>query len=201
MISRRLLWAAIAAMVLSAASGSPAFAHSGGEASGISVEPAQVTAGGTVVLAGDGLEPDSERQINLVGPDVIVPFDTVTTDAASGALVGWIQIGTIPAGTADHAYDPAGNRATKTAGGTTTTYTYDDASRLTAAGAATYTYDAAGHRLTGGGSTFTWDQLGRLASATAGGDGRTRSVASTITPSVPSDPTSRSTRSRSGPAK
>jgi len=59
----------------------PAFAHSGGEASGISVEPADFTAGETVVLAGTGLEPNSNRQINLVGPDVVVPFPAVTTDA------------------------------------------------------------------------------------------------------------------------
>ena len=59
----------------------PTLAHTGEEGSGISIEPPQVTAGGTVVLAGQGLEPNTERQINLVGPDVIVPFPNVTTDA------------------------------------------------------------------------------------------------------------------------
>jgi len=85
-MSSRLLGTAAVAFALSVALALslvltlPVFAHSGDEASGISVEPNLVTAGGTVVLAGQGLEPNSERQINLVGPDVIVPFDAVTTD-------------------------------------------------------------------------------------------------------------------------
>lgn len=78
---RRLLGAAAASVTLIFVFTLPAFAHSGGEASGISVEPAQITAGETVVLAGNGLEPNSDRQINLVGPDVVVPFPAVTTDA------------------------------------------------------------------------------------------------------------------------
>lgn len=80
-MSSRLLRAAAASVALAFALALPVFAHSGGEASGISVEPAQVTAGGTVVLAGNGLEPDSDRLINLVGPDEVVPFPKVTTDA------------------------------------------------------------------------------------------------------------------------
>ena len=80
-MSRRLLRAAAASVALVLVLALPAFAHSGGEASGISVEPAEITAGETVVLAGNGLEPNSDRQINLVGPDVVVPFPAVTTDA------------------------------------------------------------------------------------------------------------------------
>ncbi len=80
-MARRLLRAASASVMLVFVLALPAFAHSGGEASGISVEPAQITAGETVVLAGNGLEPNSDRQINLVGPDVVVPFPAVTTDA------------------------------------------------------------------------------------------------------------------------
>jgi hypothetical protein len=81
-MSSRLLRAMAASAMIVLFMSLPVSAHSGGEASGISVEPAQVTAGGTVVLAGNGLEPDSDRQINLVGPDVTVPFPKVTTDAA-----------------------------------------------------------------------------------------------------------------------
>jgi hypothetical protein len=77
----------------------PAVAHSGGEAAGISVEPAQVTAGGTVVLAGSGLEANSDRQINLVGPDDIVPFPTVTTDADGMFAVTLTIPAHLPAGT------------------------------------------------------------------------------------------------------
>jgi len=80
-MGRRAARAAAIAVGLLVLLGPPAFAHEGEEGSGLSVEPNQFAAGDTVVLAGQGLEPDSERQINLVGPDVIVPFPTVTTDA------------------------------------------------------------------------------------------------------------------------
>src|SRR5450759_3597076 len=99
MIRNRLLRAAIASAVLLLAVALPASAHSGDAASGISVEPAQVTAGGTVVLAGNGLEPNSDRQINLVGPDVVVPFPTVTTDAQGMFAVTLTIPAHVPAGT------------------------------------------------------------------------------------------------------
>ncbi len=98
-MSSRLLRAAATSVALAFALALPAFAHSGGEASGISVEPAQVTAGGTVVLAGTGLEPNSDRQINLVGPDVVVPFPTATTDADGMFNVTLTIPDHLPAGT------------------------------------------------------------------------------------------------------
>ena len=98
-MSSRLLRAAAASVALAFALVLPVFGHSGGEASGISVEPAQVTAGGTVVLAGNGLEPNSDRQINLVGPDVVVPFPAVTTDADGMFAVTLTIPDHLPAGT------------------------------------------------------------------------------------------------------
>lgn len=98
-MSSRLLRAAAISVALVFAFAIPAFAHSGGEASGISVEPVQVTAGGTVVLAGNGLEPNSDRQINLVGPDVIVPFPAATTDADGMFNVTLTIPAHLPAGT------------------------------------------------------------------------------------------------------
>jgi hypothetical protein len=98
-MSSRLLRGAAAAAVLLFAVAVPTVAHSGGEGSGISIEPSQVTAGGTVVLAGTGLEPNSERQINLVGPDVIVPFPKVTTDADGMFAVTLTIPAHLPAGT------------------------------------------------------------------------------------------------------
>ena len=80
-MTRRIVRIAASAILLVFAMSGPVRAHSGEEGSAISVEPAQVTAGGTVVLAGKGLEPNSERQINLVGPDVVISFPAVTTDA------------------------------------------------------------------------------------------------------------------------
>ncbi len=79
MIRRRVRVMAVS-VLLAFLFSSPIAAHEGGESSGISCEPAEVTAGGTVVLAGQGLEPNSDREIDLVGPDVIVPFPNVTTD-------------------------------------------------------------------------------------------------------------------------
>ena len=98
-MSSRLLRAAAASVALVFALTLPVLAHSGGAASGISVEPAQVTAGGTVVLAGTGLEPTSDRQINLVGPDDIVPFPTATTDADGMFAVTLTIPVHLPAGT------------------------------------------------------------------------------------------------------
>jgi hypothetical protein len=40
-----------------------------------------LTAGDSVVLAGSGLEPDSDRVLVLVGEDLTVEFGTVRTDA------------------------------------------------------------------------------------------------------------------------
>lgn len=98
-MARRLLQAAVVAVVLAVLYASPASAHEGEEGAGITCEPNQVTAGGTVVLAGTGLEPASERQINLVGTDVIVPFGTVTTDAEGMFSVTLTVPSHLPAGT------------------------------------------------------------------------------------------------------
>ncbi len=98
-MSSRLLRAMAASAVIVLALALPVAAHSGGEASGISVEPAQVTAGGSVVLAGNGLEPNSDRQINLVGPDVTVPYPKVTTDEAGMFNVTLTIPAHLPAGT------------------------------------------------------------------------------------------------------
>lgn len=56
-------------------------AHSGEGEAGIVVEPSSVTAGDTVVLAGSGLEPDSDRVLVLAGDHLTVALGTVTTDA------------------------------------------------------------------------------------------------------------------------
>ncbi|HYU50587.1 MAG TPA: hypothetical protein VEO91_11750 [Candidatus Limnocylindria bacterium] len=98
-MSSRLLRAAAASVALFFALTLPVLGHSGGEASGISVEPAQVTAGATVILAGNGLEPDSDRLINLVGPDVVVPFPTATTDTDGMFNVTLMIPAHLPSGT------------------------------------------------------------------------------------------------------
>ena len=65
---------------------------------GITVEPADVTAGQTVLLAGNGLEPDNQRVLVLRGETIAVNLGTATTDA-DGMLSQEIQIpGHLPSG-------------------------------------------------------------------------------------------------------
>lgn len=66
---------------------------------GITVEPADVTAGQTILLAGNSLEPDDERVLVLQGDTFTVSLGTATTDA-DGMLSQEIQIpGHLPSGT------------------------------------------------------------------------------------------------------
>lgn len=78
---RSLLFAVAFGASLAITGAATVLGHSGeGEAS-IQDEPGSVTAGGTVVLAGTGLEPDTDRVLTLVGPSLIIEFGTVRTDA------------------------------------------------------------------------------------------------------------------------
>ena len=56
-------------------------AHGGTGEAKIEVEPSSLTAGDTVVLAGSGLEPDSDRILVLAGENLTVEFGKVRTDA------------------------------------------------------------------------------------------------------------------------
>lgn len=69
-------------LLLSMSAGLVVMAHSGSGEASIQVEPASVTAGQTVVLAGTGLEVDSDRVLVLAGEGLTVEFGTVKTDAA-----------------------------------------------------------------------------------------------------------------------
>ena len=62
--------------------GGTVLAHEGGAGTeSLAVEPSSVTAGGSVVLAGSGLEPENERVLVLAGQGLVVEFGTVTTEA------------------------------------------------------------------------------------------------------------------------
>ena len=66
---------------------------------GISVEPSDVTAGQTILLAGNSLEPDDERTLVLKNETLAVNLGTATTDA-DGMLNQEIQIPAyLPSGT------------------------------------------------------------------------------------------------------
>jgi RHS repeat-associated protein len=71
-----------------------------------------------------------------------------------------------PDGTRTYAYDPAGNRISRTIGAATTTYTHDRADRLLTAGAASITVGPSGNLTARGSDTFAFDAANRLTSAT-----------------------------------
>ena len=87
-------------LALSLAGASVVLAHEGEEGKEtLAVEPSTLEAGGTVVLAGSGLEPDSDRVLVLAGGNLIVEFGTVKTDA-DGRFEKELTIpGHLPAGT------------------------------------------------------------------------------------------------------
>lgn len=78
---RSLVFTAWLGATLALAGTATALGHSGEGEAAIQVEPASVTAGDSAVLAGTGLEPNSDRVLTLVGPDLVVHVGTVTTDA------------------------------------------------------------------------------------------------------------------------
>jgi RHS repeat-associated protein len=67
-----------------------------------------------------------------------------------------------------YAFDPMGNRLSKTVNGVTESYTYNPANMLLTRGASSYTNDSNGNTLTGGGRTNTWDGQNRLIECTFG---------------------------------
>ncbi|MDA8202670.1 MAG: hypothetical protein M0Z49_07915 [Chloroflexi bacterium] len=91
--------ASVALLGLALVGAGPALAHGGAGGESLQVEPTTVDAGGTVVLAGSGLEPDNERVLVLAGQNLVVEFGTVTTDA-EGMFSKELSIpGHLPAGT------------------------------------------------------------------------------------------------------
>jgi RHS repeat-associated protein len=68
-----------------------------------------------------------------------------------------------------YAYDPVGNRLTRTRNGIPTGYAYDRADRITSAGGVSHTVNAAGNLTARGGDTLGYDQAHRLTTATVGG--------------------------------
>jgi len=58
-----------------------AVAHEGSGDETVQAEPSSLTAGGTLVFTGSGLEPTSDRVLVLAGEGLTVEFGTVTTDA------------------------------------------------------------------------------------------------------------------------
>jgi hypothetical protein len=71
----------LAALCVALAVPLAALAHGGGTEPTVELEPAQVTAGGTVVIVGSNMEPNSDRVIVLAGQQLVVQFGTVKTDA------------------------------------------------------------------------------------------------------------------------
>jgi hypothetical protein len=74
-------FATVLALALALAAATAVMAHDPSGEEEVVVEPADVTAGDSVVVGGSGLEPDDERVLVLAGGDLVVDFGTVTTDA------------------------------------------------------------------------------------------------------------------------
>jgi RHS repeat-associated protein len=74
-----------------------------------------------------------------------------------------------PDGSRSYTYDPAGNRLSRVVSGTSTSYTYDRADRLTSAGSAGVTVDANGNLTAKGSDSFGFDQANQLTRATVSG--------------------------------
>ncbi len=67
-----------------------------------------------------------------------------------------------------YTYDAVGNRQTQVVDGTTTSYVYDIANRLTTVNGVMYTWDDNGNLLNDGVQTYTYDQANRLKQAAQG---------------------------------
>ncbi len=78
---RSVIQATLIALVLALGAAGAAMAHDPSGEEEVVVEPAEVTSGDSVVVAGSGLEPDDERVLVLAGADLVVDFGTVATDA------------------------------------------------------------------------------------------------------------------------
>lgn len=97
---RRSLFAALLfGLLLSTGAAIAVLAHEGSGEEEILVEPATVTAGGTVVLAGSGLEPNDERVIVLVGQHDTIHLTEVETDAEGMFSLELTVPGHLPSGT------------------------------------------------------------------------------------------------------
>lgn len=97
-MDRSALAAAAFALLLALAP-TTAIAHEGGGEEEVAVEPAEVTAGDSVVAAGRGLEPDDERVLVLAGAHLVVDFGTVTTDDEGRFEIELTIPGHLPSGT------------------------------------------------------------------------------------------------------
>lgn len=78
---KTVMTATVIALLLALGAAGAAVAHEGSGEEEVVVEPAELTAGASVVAAGSGLEPNDERVLVLAGADLVVDFGTVTTDA------------------------------------------------------------------------------------------------------------------------
>lgn len=76
------------------------YAHSGGDADGeLVIEPAAVDAGAPATFAGTGLEPESDRFLELAGGHLVVDLGSVRTDALGTFQTQFVIPAHLPAGT------------------------------------------------------------------------------------------------------
>lgn len=96
---KAMSFASIMALAFALFAAAAVMAHEGSGEEEIVIEPADVLAGDSVVVAGSGLEPDDERILVLAGGDLVVDFGTVTTDAEGMFQIELTIPGHLPTGT------------------------------------------------------------------------------------------------------
>ena len=106
-----------------------------------------------------------KAQISWVEVNVPSPADPAASTSYGYDRMNRLTSSSGPDGAPSYAYDPVGNRLSKTLSGTTT-YTYDRADRITAAGATSITVNANGNTTAKGTDSFAYDGGNRLKSAT-----------------------------------
>lgn len=117
--------------------------------------------------AGDPFTYDAADNLTGLPVGTFQAFDTANQLCWTATAAG-TNCSTPPSGATTYQYDQRGNRTSRTqAGGPTTTYTYDLANRLTAAGTNnTFTYNGHGLRtrktVNSTTTNYTWDQAGGI---------------------------------------
>jgi RHS repeat-associated protein len=109
-----------------------------------------------------------KAQISWAEVDLPSPADPAANTAYGYDKLRRLTSSSGPDGAPTYGYDPVGNRTSKVLG-TTTTYTYDRADRMTAAGTMGVSVNDNGNTTAKGVDAFTYDQANRLKSATVAG--------------------------------
>lgn len=108
----------------------------------------------------------------VVGPDGTTTFSYDSLDRLKRACYPPLCSGILGTAATVYGYDGVGNRISETTGTATVTYSHDADDRLTArtsASGTTYSHDPNGNMTGAGSKSYAYDAVGRMTSATVGG--------------------------------